>query len=185
MPEGPRGIPRFTSIGPFVVDDEDVTEEDLFTEINKTSTSSIKVEYTEFETLVDEPPLGVGVADSRGIIADVELNYYSEASEFVKKRYDKEIATYTAGSIRYAMSNVGYIHKVYVKKALRRLGIGNELMDIALNDMREENINTVYAKTVSSSGQGIAADNGFEVATEELNSQSRDTWMVKKLSNNA
>lgn len=176
MIRGPFGIPRFTDLGVFVKDGNEITEDDLTIKIERKS-STLSGRWSEYSSLSDEPLLGIGVADEGGDFVEVKMEYQTEAADHL----DFDFLTYTAGRIAYGISNVGYIHKVYVSENIRRLKVGTDLIDIAIHDMQQQDIDTVYAQAVSEAGLKLLKDNGFETASDELNNFSRHSWMVKDL----
>lgn len=175
MPEGPNGVPRLTDIGPIVADIKDVNEDDIWVETKRNSNKLIKSEFLEYGSFTDDFHDVEG--DKRGEIVSVKMKY----KEWDTILGDTDFFTYTGGSIRYAITDIGYIHKVKVNSDFRRFGIGTELMEIAVDDMENEGIETVYTKAISEAGDELTDKFGFRLHDELNTLNSQNQWKVKEL----
>jgi N-acetylglutamate synthase-like GNAT family acetyltransferase len=175
MPQGPNGVPRLTDIGPIVADIKDVNEDDIWIETKRNSNKRIESKFLEYKSFTDDFQDVEG--DERGEIVTIEMKY----EEWDTVLGDTDFFTYTGGSIRYAITDIGYIHKVKVNPDFRRFGIGTELMEIALNDMRNEDIKTVYTKAISEAGDELTDEFGFRLHDELNTLNPRNEWKVKEL----
>jgi N-acetylglutamate synthase-like GNAT family acetyltransferase len=175
MPQGPNGVPRLTDIGPIVADIKDVNEDDIWIEAERKQNRRIKSEFLEYGSFTDDFHDVEG--DKRGEIVTVEMKY----EEWDTVLGDTDFFTYTGGTIRYAITDIGYIHKVKVNPDFRRFGIGTELMETALDDMRNKDIETVYTKAISEAGNELTDKFGFKLH-DELNALNpQNQWKVKEL----
>lgn len=175
MPQGPNGVPRLTDIGPIVADIKDINEDDIWIETKRNQNRDLESEFIEYKSLSDDfHDLG---ANTRGEVVSVQMKY----EEWDTILGDTDFFTYTGGRIKYAMSNIGYIHKVKVNRDFRRFGIGTELMEIALDDMKDRGIEVVYTKAISEAGDKLTDKFSFRLDSElnELNPENQ--WKVKEL----
>lgn len=175
MPQGPNGVPRLTDIGPIVADIKDIDEDDIWIETKRNSNKLIESKFSEYRSFTDDFIDLEG--DERGEIVSVKMKY----EEWDTVLGDTDFFTYTGGSIRYAITDIGYIHKIKVNSNFRRLGIGTELMEIALDDMKNEGVETVYTKAISEAGDKLTDKFGFRVNDELNRLNPRDEWKFKEL----
>jgi len=175
MPKGPLGLPRLTNIGPLVRDIKDAEIDDVWVETKRETYKNIKSEFLEYGSLSDD--FHDINAENGGEVIRVEMKY----QEWDTVLGDTDFFTYTAGKISYAVSNVGYIHKVKVNDDFRRLGIATELVEMALDDAKNEDVSKVYTKTVSEAGEELMDEFGFKPhnGLNSLNPQNQ--WKVKEM----
>jgi len=175
MPKGPNGVPRLTSLGPLVADEKDIERDDIWIETKRESNRRIKSKFVEYGSFVDDFHSVEG--DDRGEIVTVEMKYQERDTILG----ETDFFTYTGASVTYVITDIGYIHKVKVNNDLERLGIGSELIEIALDDMESESVNTVYTKTISSAGRGLMEQFGFKEHGELNNLNPRNEWLFKEI----
>ena len=175
MPEGPNGVPRFTSLGPLVADKKNLERDDIWIETKRESNIRIKSKFLEYGSFVDDYHSVEG--EDRGEVVTVEMKY----KEHDTILGETDFFTYTGARVTYVITDIGYIHKVKVNDDLKRLGIGSELIEIALEDMESESVDTVYTKTISSAGRSLMEQFGFKEHGELNDLNPRNEWLFKEI----
>jgi len=175
MPEGPNGLPRLTDIGPAVKDAKELEQDEIWIETKRENSVNLKSRFIEYSSFVDDFHSVQG--EERGQVVNVQMNY----KEWDTVLGDTKFFTYTGGRIKYAVSDIGYIHKIKVDEDLRRLGIGREMISIALDDMKEQKVKKVYTKAISQAGDELTSEFGFTPHDELNKLNPRDRWKVKQI----
>lgn len=123
--------------------------------------------------------------------ADEEMHsmyeaYQSEGSRyFVAEQSNSLVGGVGVCALKGADSTVCELRKMYLVKQIRRLGLGDALLRLALNEAKKY-YTTMYLETLSSMTQAIALyrRHGFEFLSAPLGDTGHfkcDTWMIKKL----
>jgi len=175
MIRGPNGVPRLTDVGPLVKDAKDLDRGEIWIETKREQNRRIKSEFLEYGSLSDDFHDTSG--EPIGEIVKVSMKY----KEWDTILGDTDFFTYTGASVSYAITDVGYIHKIKVNRDLRRLGIGTELIEIVLDDMKQNNIGVVYTQTISDAGRGLMDQFGFEEHDELNTLNPQNNWKFKEL----
>lgn len=123
---------------------------------------------------------------------DTELNALFEAYQgadkayFVAEKSNELLGGIGIAPLQGADKSVAELKKMYLSKNARGLGLGDELLKVALLDAKEKNYRVIYLETLSTMTSAIASyrRHGFEFMNEPLGNTghfSCDTWMQKKL----
>lgn len=175
MPQGPNGIPRLTDIGPLVKDAKELDRGEIWIETKREANRRIESEFIEYSSFTDNFHDVDG--EERGEIVTIQMKY----KEWDTIMGNTDFFTYTGARVTYAMTDIGYIHKIKVNSDLRRLGIGTELMEMAVSDIQDSGVRTVYTKAVSKAGDELTEEFGF-TRHKDLNTLNpQNEWKSKNL----
>jgi putative acetyltransferase len=123
---------------------------------------------------------------------DAELSIMFEAYQgkdkiyLVAEKANELLGGVGIGPLSGVDKSIGELKKMYLSSAARGLGVGDELLRLALAAAAEKNYCTVYLETLSSMTQAISLyrRHGFEFLNTPLGQTghfSCDTWMQKKI----
>lgn len=158
MPEGPLGLPRLTSIGPFSNTEaaQEFSRErgvalgwgDVDREVSNAESVSlndaegVEAKLTIREELPDEEPDGV--------------------LDRIRNEVDVATRDETVATVTYWLSGeVAKIKYIEVDGDFRQMGVGTRMKEIELGYMEEQGVEVVYTDIVSEGGYRLAKRTGF------------------------
>lgn len=93
--------------------------------------------------------------------------------------------TYELGSIEYiywTSLGICYLTEVRVNNLFQRLGLGSLMVDYCLDELRRNNIGSIYAYTVSPEGFGLLIYRGFLPTFGPPSLPPWRVWLHRKVS---
>ena len=152
-----------------------------------------KRDNTNLNILIKQVLTEFGANKPGFAFCDDELNSMFEAyqgnnkSYFVAEKSNQLLGGIGIGPLQGAANTIGELRKMYLSCAARGLGLGDELLRLALADAAEKKYQIIYLETLSFMTQAVSfyRRHGFEFLNAPLGQTGHfncDTWMQKKLS---
>jgi len=162
MPEGPFGLPRLSSLGPFVSED---AEQEVIREVEEQSNfppdRGIQDKLIEEGILTDDNPKYIRLklvyrepirSDRNGILGEIEKG--------VKSTFREETAA-TASYYIMEDDSMAFVGLISVEDNFRRNGIGTSLKQMMIDDMKDHGVSLVYTVVSTKGGRSLAEKTGF------------------------